>query len=219
MIITREQREQARIEQKRLADVRKELGRQIHAINTTPMPERSPGWSARMSDLARKLDTIKGRQEDVQAIIDAHNAQIRAQRERARRESLDPEGQRKQAGQVITRAARRLAELTGASKGDNSDDASLIAALRAVASAGGYVQRMALVNDELTEARRVQAAEIAALRQQVAELQARESGARRMLRVVWEARYDEVDTFRIAHGVRYRVHITEDIAARIQEVL
>lgn len=212
MNITEAHYRRAVLELTRLNRARKDLGKEINAINRSA--DYTASQKTRMIAAARaQIAALDARKLEIVPIVDRYLAAARARND-ARRAAPDaPPELRCSLGDAIGLLKRCIEEYND--RNWSEDEARIINWVHDALRDDGIVAQL----ERAQASAPAQAAELAALRQQVAALQARESAARRVLRALWDARYDEVDTFRIAHGVRYRVHIDEETAAQIQEAL
>jgi len=225
MQVTREQYEACLAEMRKLSRARTALGQQIAVGNSSPDPAVRKATHV----IAKDLAAIRARMADVQLTIDAYKdaAKLRKRIVNEVSGDLPSDDQRVIAGRTLRVARQTIRELIAAQDRHPTENESLIIdALANMMDAGGFVQRAAT---EISS----RDAQIADLSQQVArlndrlsKLQAqataasqRQSRAQQILAALWDDRYDEVDSFRTARGIKYRVHIDEATAQTIEEAL
>jgi hypothetical protein len=224
MNITREQYDRAVEELTRLRNAKKELGIQLFAINNTSLPKEER--KRQRANLQQKIDILQSRYDEIEPI------RLGYQGKRIRREKSDQRppiaSNAKTTGGAIACAIAIIRHFVNEYRdGQWSDeDARIVDDLDAAIRFGGFIATTELHEKvfadkeaELQSQIARQLNEIEILKERVVTQAQREGKARSILRTLWDARYDEIDSFRTARGVRYRVHIDDETAAAIREVL
>lgn len=225
MQVTPEQYEASLAEMRRLSQARTALGQQIAIGNASP----DPATRRATLPLAKDLATIKARIADVQQTIDGYKDALKRRRRilSESHDDLPPDDLRAVAGRTAKVARQTIRDLIVAQgRHPTEREALLMDALKHMTEADGFIHR---AETEIAD----RDAQIAELRADVARQAARtqelnslaqtalqrRSRAQQILAGLWDDRYDEVDSFRTARGIKYRVHIDDATAKAITEAI